>query len=215
MSAPPTSSIVAVSPGHRLDHFGAGDEHVGVLPRHDDEVHQRRRVGGTAGARAADDGDLRHDAGHQDVAVEDLAVAGQGVDAFLDACAAGVLERHQRNAGLDGELHQLDDLVGVHLAQRAGRDGEVLAERGHRPAVHVAGAGDHAVGGIHLLVGAEGATGVADVHADFLEGARLEQRAQPVAGGEQPLGVALVDLLLATAKLDGAAAAAQLGNDLR
>ena len=51
------------APGHRLDDLRPGDEHLGVVAGHDDEVHQRRRVGGTAGARAADDGDLRHDAG--------------------------------------------------------------------------------------------------------------------------------------------------------
>ena len=45
ISAPPTSSIVTSAAGHRLDHLRAGDEHLRVLPRHDDEVHQRRRVG--------------------------------------------------------------------------------------------------------------------------------------------------------------------------
>jgi hypothetical protein len=84
--------------GDGLDDFGPGEEHVRVLARHDDEVHQRRRIGGAAGAGAADDQrDLRHHAGEQHVGVEDVAVAGEGVDALLDARAAGVLE------GDDGE----------------------------------------------------------------------------------------------------------------
>jgi hypothetical protein len=74
--------------GHRLDHLRAGEEHVRVVAGHDHEVHQRRRVGGTARARTADHRDLRHHPGEQDVGVEHVAVAGERIDAFLNARAA-------------------------------------------------------------------------------------------------------------------------------
>ena len=49
--------------GNGLDDFRTGQEHVRVLARHDDEIHQRRRISGTPGAGATDDGYLRHNPG--------------------------------------------------------------------------------------------------------------------------------------------------------
>ena len=46
----------------RLDHVGTGHEHVARVLHHDDEVGDRGRVHGAAGARPHDRGDLRHDA---------------------------------------------------------------------------------------------------------------------------------------------------------
>ena len=40
--------------GGRFDHVGTGDEHVGILAGHDDQVGQGRAVDGTAGAGAED-----------------------------------------------------------------------------------------------------------------------------------------------------------------
>ena len=38
--------------GGGLDHVGPGDEHIRVLPGHDDQVGQRRAIHGAAGARS-------------------------------------------------------------------------------------------------------------------------------------------------------------------
>jgi hypothetical protein len=70
--------------------------------------------------------ELRDDARRFAVGVEDFGVAAQAVDAFLDARAAGVVERDERAAVLDRHAHRLDDLVGVHLAQRATHHRRVL-----------------------------------------------------------------------------------------
>ena len=117
--------------GHRLHDVGTGDEHVRRLAHHEDEVGHRRRVDGAAGARAEDHRDLRHDARRQHVAVEDPAVAGQADDALLDAGAGAVVEPDDRGADLEGEVHQLVDLLGEHLAERAAEDREVLREHEH------------------------------------------------------------------------------------
>src|SRR6516165_3707091 len=58
---------------------------------------------------------------------------------------ATVVDADDRAAGLHRVVHHLDDLLAVDLAEAAAEDGEVLAEHGDRPAVHRAGAGDHAV----------------------------------------------------------------------
>ena len=54
------------------------------------------RVDGAAGAGAHDGGDLGHDAGGQRVAQEDVGVAAEADDAFLDAGAAGVVQADDR-----------------------------------------------------------------------------------------------------------------------
>jgi len=128
----------------RTHHVGAGDEHVAV-GGHEDEVSQSRGVDRAAGAWPHDDRQLRHDARRLAVGVEDTRVAAQAVYAFLDARAAAVVDGDERAAVLEGHLHRLDDLVGVHLAQRAAHDRGILRRGEDAPAVDQAEAGDDAI----------------------------------------------------------------------
>ena len=113
---------------HRLHDVGAGDEHVRAALRHQDEVGDRRRVDGSAGARPEHERELRHDPGGLDVPPEDLRVAGERDDALLDPRSARVVDPDHRAAVLDGEIHHLADLLREDLGERAAEDGEVLAE---------------------------------------------------------------------------------------
>ena len=131
--------------GHGLHHVRAGDEHLRGLVDHDDEVGERGGVDVPARRRAHDQRDLRDDAGGADGAVEDLAVQAERDDALLDARAAALVDADDRAAGLHREVEDLDDLLAVHLAERAAEHGDVLAEHADRPAVDGAVAGDHAV----------------------------------------------------------------------
>ena len=131
--------------GDRLDHVGAGDEHVRGLLHHEDEVGHRGRVDGAAGARAHDQADLRDDAGALDVADEDVAVGAERDDALLDPRAARVVDADDRAADLGGQVHDLAHLLGHDLAERAAEDREVLAEDADRAAVDRAVAGDDGV----------------------------------------------------------------------
>jgi hypothetical protein len=97
-------------------------------------------------------------------------------------------------------LHGADDFCRVHLAERAGGHGEILAECGNRPARDVAGADHNAVGRKFLLLRDTGLSGAADVHADFLEGAFLEQCGKALAGGHPALVVTGVRLVFAAAR---------------
>ena len=96
--APPRSSLRDVLVGDGLDDVGAGDEHVARLLHHDDEVGDRRRIDRAAGARPHDGGDLRHDAGGERVAQEDVGVAAERQHAFLNARAARIVEADHRRA---------------------------------------------------------------------------------------------------------------------
>ena len=57
-----------------------------------DEVGDGGRVDRAAGAGAHDGGDLRDDAAGEGVAQEDVGVAGERDDAFLNARAAGIVQ---------------------------------------------------------------------------------------------------------------------------
>ena len=178
--------------GDRLDHVGTGDEHVRLLPDHEDEVGHGRRVDGAARARPEDHADLGHHAGRQHVAVEDAAVAGQGDDAFLDAGAGAVVQADHRRAHLERQVHQLVDLLGEHLTQRATEHREVLAEDEHLATVDRAPAGDDAVG-VRPLFQAGGVGAVAGQQVELLERAGVEQVVDALAGEHLALGVLALD----------------------
>jgi hypothetical protein len=112
--------------GHRLDHVRAGHEHVRAVLHHEDEVGHRRRIDRAARAGPHDQADLRDHARGVDVALEDLGIAGQRVDAFLDARAAGIVEADHRRADLHRHVHDLADLLRVAFRHRAAEHGEVL-----------------------------------------------------------------------------------------
>ena len=127
------------------------------------------------------------------VAAEDLAVEAEGDDALLDARAAGVVDADDRAAGLHGEVHHLDDLLAVDLAERAAEDREVLAEHADRAAVDRAVAGDDAVAVGPVLLQAEVRRAVPGERVELDEGALVEQHLDALAGGLLALGVLLLD----------------------
>jgi len=142
--------------GDGLDDLRAGDEHLRGLVDHHDEVGQCRPVDVPAGRGAHDQRDLRDDAGGKRVALEDLAVEGERDHTLLDAGAAALVDADQRDARLEGEVLDLDDLLAVDLTERAAEDGHVLREDAHGAAVDGPGARDDAVAERSAGVHAEG-----------------------------------------------------------
>ena len=175
--------------GDGLDDFRSGQAHVGIVPRHDDEIHQRRGVGRATRAGAADDSDLGNNAGEQDVVVEHLAVAGKRIDTFLDTRTARILESNHRHPDLRRILHGTDDLLCVHLAERPGQHRKILAEGGNLLAANVTGADDYAVGRQITAFHAEMLGAVTGIQAGFLEGVLIEERQQAFTGGKRAFGV--------------------------
>ena len=169
--------------GHRLDHVGAGDEHVAGALDHEGEVGDGRGVDRAARARAHDQRDLRHDAGGHHVAVEDLGEQAERDHALLDAGAAAVVDPDDRAAGLQRVIHDLDDLLAVDLAERAAEHGEVLAEHADRASVHGPVPGDHAVAVRPVGLDAEVVRPVPGQLVELGERARVEQHVDPFPGG--------------------------------
>jgi hypothetical protein len=61
--------------GDGLHHLGAGDEHVGTVLDHEDEVRHGRAVDGATGTGPHDEADLRDDAAGQHVLLEHVGIA--------------------------------------------------------------------------------------------------------------------------------------------
>ena len=132
-------------------------------------------------------------AGRLDVAVEDFAVEAEGDDAFLDAGAGAFVDADQGAAGLEGEVHDLDDFFAVDFAEGAAEDGGVLGEHADVAAVDGAVAGDDAIADGAVVGEAEVHRAVPGEGVEFDEAALVEQRGDAFAGGELALGVDLLD----------------------
>ena len=100
---------------NRLHDIRPGDEHVGAVLHHENEVCHRRAIDRATGARAHDHADLRDDARGHDVALKDLGVTSEAVDTFLNARAAGIVKAYDRSSVLHRHIEDLADLLGVRL----------------------------------------------------------------------------------------------------
>ena len=134
---------VDVLAGDAAHHVGPGDEHP-ALRRHDDDVGQRRAVGGAAGGEADDHRDLRDVAGRADHGLEHQADRVQRLHALGQPRTAGVPDAHDRALLLDGGVVGVDDVRAALDAHRAAHDGAVGAERDGAHTVDGARGGQHA-----------------------------------------------------------------------
>ena len=185
--------------GDGLHHLGAGKEHVAVLFGHEDEVGECGAVDSTTGTGAEDGADLRDDTAGQDIALENLGIACEGVAALLDTCSAGVVKADDRGTRLHGLVHNLADFEGHGLAQAAGENGEVLCKHINRTTVDGAVAGHHTVAQEGLLLHVEIYTAVSDKHVELLKRSFVQQESDTLAGSEFALFVLFVDTFLAAA----------------
>ena len=186
--------------GDGPDDIRAGDVHLADVLDHEDEVGDGRGVDCAASRRADDDRNLRHHAGIQGVAEENVAVGGQAQRALLDACAAGVVEADDGAPGLGGQVHHLAYLLADHLGQGAAHDGEVLGEGEDLAVFHLAVAGYHGVAQRAAIAQAEVGDAVGNEGVQFVKGAFVHQAFQPLAGGELATPVLLVNAVLSAAQ---------------
>ncbi len=176
--APPKLVLGHDLVGHGLHHLGAGDEHVGAVLHHEDEVGHRRRIDRAARARAHDQADLRDDTAGEHVALEHFGIAGEAGDAFLDARAAAESLRPMTGAPTFIAMSMtLQIFCAWRSLKRAAEHGEVLREDIDQAAVDRARSGDHAVARDLLLGHPEVGRIMLDEHVIFFEAAGIEQDA--------------------------------------
>ena len=102
------------------------------------------------------------------------------------------IQADQRAARLQRELHDLDDLLAVHLAEAAAEHRDVLAEHADRTVVDGAEAGDDAVAVRPSLLHPERVRAVPGELVDLGEGVLVEQQLDPLACGLLAPGVLLL-----------------------
>ncbi len=186
--------------GDGLNHLGAGQEHEGDTLGHDDEVGQGRGVNGTTGTRTKDCADLGNNTRCVDVALENLGIASQSVNALLDAGATRVVQADNRSTLLHGQIHHLTHLQCHGLTQRTANDGCILSKHIHQTATDGTETGYNAVTVIGLLLHAEVGAAVLNKHVQFLETALVKEHVDALTGSEFALLVLLGNSLLATAQ---------------
>ena len=183
-----------------LHNGGAGEEHVRGVLHHQSEVGKRGAVNGTSGAGTHNGGNLRnHTAGH-DVALENLAIAGQCVDTFLQTGTTRVVQTDYGSTHLHGDVHNLANLAGQHLTQRTCCYGEILCENINQTAANGSATSYHTIAQIVLLVHTEVCTTVLNEHVHFFETSVIEQHGDAFAGGVLTFLVLLGNSLLTTTK---------------
>src|SRR5262249_35077453 len=99
------------------------------------------------------------------------------------------------------EIHDLADLAGVRLGERAAEHGEVLREDEDRPPVDAARARDDAVAGCALVGHVEIVALMDDELVDLRERSSIEQDLEPLAGRLLAGLVLAPDTLLAAGQL--------------
>jgi len=189
----------------RLDDVGAGDEHVGSFPRHENEIRNRRRIYGAARARPHDRADLRNHAARQRVAQKNIGVTRQRHHTLLDARAARIIQADHRRAVAHRQVHYLADLERVGFRERSAKHGEILRKNIDQPAVDTSVAGDEAIPGRPLVLHPKIIAAVRNELVELLKGALIEKQRHALARRE------LAGLMLALAAF-GTAAGFRLGS---
>src|SRR5690606_32299765 len=106
----------------------------------------------------------------------------------------------------DGRAHfqrhvlDLDDLLRMRFRKGAAEDREILCEDEDRTTVDGAPAGDDAIAGDLRLFHAEIGRAMFDEHVELLEGMGVQQKLDPLAGGQLSATVLSGDPLLTSAQ---------------
>ena len=158
----------------RLDDGRARKEHVRRIFDHEDEVHQGRAVYSTAGAGPHNDGNLRDDARCSRIIHEDAAKPGQGIDAFLDAGTAGIIDADDGSPHLQGHFLHLGNLVGMHFAKGTAFNRKIFGIGKDQTAADRTVAGNDAVAGDFLFLHVEIHTAMMDELPHFGEAAFIK-----------------------------------------
>ena len=186
---------------HRFDDLGPGDEHVARFFDHQREVGDGRRIHRAPRAGAHDGRNLRHYARGQGVAQENIRVARERRHSLLDARPTRVIQPHDRDADLQGQIHNLRNLGGVGLTQRAAEDAEVLGKGVGGAAVDATVARDDPVARNPLLGHPKVLAAVLHQLVELLEALLIEKQVEPLASGKLAFGVLPLNPLGAPAGL--------------
>ena len=195
-----------------LDYSRTGQEHVGSVLDHDGEIGEGGGIYGSTCARTENPGDLGNHSRGEDIPLENLPVAGERVDTFLDPGSTGIVEADERGAIAGGQVQDLADFLRHGLGKRAAGYREILCGHIDQPATNRAHTCHDAVTVEMLLVHSEVHTAVTHEHVELLKTAFVEQQGQPFPCGELPFLVLGVNSFLSSTQFSGGSFLDQFGD---
>ncbi len=151
---------------------------------HDHKVCDGGGINRTASAGAHDGGNLGyHPAGHH-VAPKYLRVSSQGIDAFLDAGAAAVIQTNHGATVFQRHVHNFTDFFGIGDGKRAADDGEILSKNIDQATVYSGTASYNSIAWINLFFHVKIRAAVSYEHIEFFETVRIHQQIDAFARGK-------------------------------
>ena len=158
-----------------LDDVWPGDEHIGRVAGHENEIGNRRRINRATSARSHDGADLRNHATGKRVAEKNIGVTRERGDAFLNASAAGVVEADDGSTRTHGQIHDLADFARVGFRERAAKNSKVLRKHVNEASIDVPKPRDEAIAGRALLLHPKIDAAVPDKLVQLFKRAFVEQ----------------------------------------
>ena len=159
----------------------AGEEHVGGVLYHDSEISQCWGVYRSAGAGTEYSGNLRHNTGSEDIPLEYLTVAGEGVDTFLDPGSTRIVQADERSPISGCQIKSLAYLFRHCFGKRAAGYGEILCGDIDQPAANRSHSGHDTVPIEMLFIHSEIDATMLDEHVELLETALVEQQSKSLS----------------------------------
>ena len=136
------------------------------------------------------------------IAEEDLAVAFQTVQTFLDAGTAGIIHADYVSDDLAGILKDLADLIGLNFAHGAADNGKILGISVDDAAVYLAVAANNTITGEVLLFLAKVVAAMDNEGINLNKGVGIEQGLETLTSGQFALLMLLFDTRLAATESD-------------
>ena len=167
--------------GNGFHYLRAGDEHIGVLLGHHDEVGQRRAIYCSTGTRTKDHTNLRNNTRGQNVTLEDLGIAGQRTCSLLNTCSTRVVQTDDRRSEFHGLIHHIANLECHRLAQRTSDNCSILCKDEYQTTVNRTRSYCYTVTQEHFLLHAEVVTAVGKEHIHLFKRTFVEQHVNTLA----------------------------------
>ena len=187
--------------GNGFNNCRAGQEHLGCFLDHVNEVGQSWGVYSAACRWSHDSRDLRNNAGCNGVAPEDLAVARECIDSFLNTSSAGIVQAYARSTDFESQFIYVNDLSSVHFAKGAAFNGEVLCECEYESAVNGTVTGNNAFAREIFLFLTEVVAAGFYKGIDFYESAFIKQKSQSFTSSQFAFCMLFFNFLFSTHSL--------------
>ncbi len=130
---------------HTFNDLGTCDEHLTDVVDDKNEIRDTRAVNGTARTVSCDNGNLGNVSGSHRIIIEDFSVSREGVDAFLNAGAAGIVDTDDGAAVFNRHFDGVCYFITVLFAESTADDGKILGVDHDFLSTDRAIAGDNAV----------------------------------------------------------------------